>query len=34
MEIDLKAEVAYVVIRAANGYVTIDPKRRYEYVGK
>lgn len=27
MEIDLKADVAYVIIRTANGYVTIDPKR-------
>lgn len=28
MEIDLKADVAYVVIKTANGYVTIDPKRK------
>lgn len=28
MEIDLKADVAYVVVRVANGYVTIDPKRK------
>jgi hypothetical protein len=27
MIIDLKADVAYVIIKAANGYVTIDPKR-------
>jgi hypothetical protein len=27
MIIDLKADVAYVIIKTANGYVTIDPKR-------
>jgi hypothetical protein len=27
MEIDLKADVAYVIIKTANGYMTIDPKR-------
>jgi hypothetical protein len=27
MEIDLKADVAYVIVKTRNGYVTIDPKR-------
>jgi len=28
MEIDLKAKVAYVVIRVEEGYVVIDPERK------
>lgn len=28
MEIDLKGDVAYVVIRVGGGYVTIDPGRK------
>lgn len=28
MEIDLKAKVAYVVIRVGKGYVVIDPERK------
>lgn len=28
MEIDLKGDVAYVVIRVGKGYVTIDPGRK------
>jgi hypothetical protein len=28
MEIDLKAKVAYIVIRVGEGYVVIDPERK------
>lgn len=28
MEIDLKADVAYVIIKVGEGYITIDPKRK------
>lgn len=28
MEIDLKADVAYVIVRVGDGYVTFDPKRK------
>lgn len=28
MEIDLKANVAYVVIKVGDGYLIIDPKRK------